>query len=44
MGITRVPFFNLYRNNQVVSGFTCSLLPEKLAQLRGEITNHKRMA
>lgn len=41
-GVTKVPFFHLYRNKEVVSKFSASLSPEKLAQLRSEIRKHKQ--
>lgn len=40
-GITRIPYFQLYRGGQIVSEFVASLRPEKLALLRGEIGKHK---
>lgn len=41
MGINRIPFFHLYRNNKRVSEFTANMRPEKLALLRAEIAANK---
>lgn len=40
--ITKVPYVQMYLDNKVVSQFTASLDPQKLAMLRTEIAFHKR--
>ena len=41
MGITKIPYFHLYRGNKRVSEFTANMRPEKLALLRAEIAAQK---
>jgi thiol-disulfide isomerase/thioredoxin len=41
MGITKIPYFHLYRSNKRVSEFTANMRPEKLALLRAEIAAQK---
>jgi len=41
MGITKIPYFHLYRGNKRVSEFTANMRPEKLALLREEIAAQK---
>lgn len=41
MGISRIPYFHLYRDGQRVSHFTANMRPEKLRLLRSEIAQHR---
>eukprot|EP00798_Chlamydomonas_sp_ICE-L_P018060 gene18060-24484_t len=40
VGVKKVPFFRLYRDHKLVSSFSASLSPEKLANLRMESLSH----
>jgi len=40
LGVENIPFFHLYRDNDLVSRFSCNL--EKISVLRYEILNHNR--
>lgn len=42
LGITRVPFVQMVKEHEVVVEFPTSLNGEKLAQLRFQISKHKR--
>lgn len=44
MGLTKVPYFVLYRKQQKVSQFSASLNPAKLALLRAEIAAQKAVS
>lgn len=44
MGITRIPYFQVYRANKRVAEFTANMRPDKLALLRAEIAAHKPQA
>jgi thioredoxin-like negative regulator of GroEL len=42
LNVTRVPWLIFFRDGKIVSEFSISLNPEKLAQLRAELSSQKR--
>jgi len=44
MGITGVPWFQFYRNGELVHGMSASLNPERLAAFRREIVRQRKLA